>query len=344
MQIGTVIRKYRKQKNMTQEEMAVRLGVTAPAVNKWENGNSLPDVSLLAPIARLLDITTDTLLSFQQDLTEEEISQIVSEFNVRLKQETCEKAFLWCKKKLEQYPACHSLFLTAALMLEGQQLMISNNSDREKYDRYIKNWYLNALESEEENIRYQAAEALFNFFLIREDYDQAEKYLSYLSDKDPDKKRKRAQLYGLTGRSGEAWREYEELLFTGFQGISAMFHGIYQLALKEKNMKKAGEMADKGKKLAELFEMGEYYQISQQLELAVLEKDKEKVKETAKKMLGSVEDIDSFCRAPLYEHMTFREIRQETKEELKEKLKESFRDGDTYGFMQGDEEWKKLIR
>lgn len=38
MQIGEVIRKYRKQKNMTQEEMANRLGVTAPAVNKWENG------------------------------------------------------------------------------------------------------------------------------------------------------------------------------------------------------------------------------------------------------------------------------------------------------------------
>lgn len=40
MQIGEKIRKYRKEKNMTQEEMANRLGVTAPAVNKWENGVS----------------------------------------------------------------------------------------------------------------------------------------------------------------------------------------------------------------------------------------------------------------------------------------------------------------
>ncbi len=43
--------------------MANRLGVTAPAVNKWERGNALPDVALLAPIARLLKITTDELLS-----------------------------------------------------------------------------------------------------------------------------------------------------------------------------------------------------------------------------------------------------------------------------------------
>ena len=41
MQIGEVIRKYRKQKELTQEEMGERPGVTAPAVTKWENGVSL---------------------------------------------------------------------------------------------------------------------------------------------------------------------------------------------------------------------------------------------------------------------------------------------------------------
>ena len=40
MNIGTVIRKYRKEKQLTQEEVAGYLGVTAPAVNKWENGVS----------------------------------------------------------------------------------------------------------------------------------------------------------------------------------------------------------------------------------------------------------------------------------------------------------------
>ena len=52
MQIGEIIRKYRKSNHMTQEEMAERLGVSAPAVNKWENGNSMPDIMLLAPITR----------------------------------------------------------------------------------------------------------------------------------------------------------------------------------------------------------------------------------------------------------------------------------------------------
>ena len=67
MQIGSVIRKYRKECGLTQEEMAKRLGVTTPAVNKWENGNTNPDIELLAPIARLLHISLDTLLSFRKN-------------------------------------------------------------------------------------------------------------------------------------------------------------------------------------------------------------------------------------------------------------------------------------
>ena len=44
MDIGVVIKKYRKETGMTQEEMANRLGVTTPAVNKWENSNSKLDI------------------------------------------------------------------------------------------------------------------------------------------------------------------------------------------------------------------------------------------------------------------------------------------------------------
>ena len=62
MTIGDVIKKYRKSKGLTQEEMAARLGVTAPAVNKWERGGTLPDVALLAPIARLLSFCPSRMI------------------------------------------------------------------------------------------------------------------------------------------------------------------------------------------------------------------------------------------------------------------------------------------
>lgn len=61
--IGNRISKYRKEKGMTQEELAAKLGVSSQAVSKWENDASCPDISLLPQLCRALGITTDELLT-----------------------------------------------------------------------------------------------------------------------------------------------------------------------------------------------------------------------------------------------------------------------------------------
>ncbi len=59
--IGKNIRKLRKERGLTQEELAELLGVCFQAVSKWENDNGLPDISLLVPIADYFDISLDYL-------------------------------------------------------------------------------------------------------------------------------------------------------------------------------------------------------------------------------------------------------------------------------------------
>ena len=119
MQLGKVIRTYRKKKGLTQEEVANRLGVTTPAVNKWERGVTYPDITLLAPIARLLDISLDTLLSFRDELTPGEIENIIYEVDSMLKEKSFDEVFEWAKEKLEQYPNCDMLILVVAVILNG---------------------------------------------------------------------------------------------------------------------------------------------------------------------------------------------------------------------------------
>lgn len=55
MTIGKVIRKYRKLANLTQEEMAVRLGVTAPAVNKWEKKISMSGYYIIGADCQIIE-------------------------------------------------------------------------------------------------------------------------------------------------------------------------------------------------------------------------------------------------------------------------------------------------
>lgn len=61
--IGNRIQKFRKEKKMTQEELAEKLGVSSQAVSKWENDASCPDISLLPQLCRVLGVSTDELLT-----------------------------------------------------------------------------------------------------------------------------------------------------------------------------------------------------------------------------------------------------------------------------------------
>ena len=61
--IGKYIAENRKKKNMTQEQLAEKLGVTSKTISRWENGNYMPDISLLKPISEELGISLNDLLS-----------------------------------------------------------------------------------------------------------------------------------------------------------------------------------------------------------------------------------------------------------------------------------------
>lgn len=79
LKIGTKIVELRRKKGMTQEQLAAILGVSAPAVSKWETDSSCPDIALLCPLARALGTNVDTLLSFEEELSQESMGQYMNE-------------------------------------------------------------------------------------------------------------------------------------------------------------------------------------------------------------------------------------------------------------------------
>ena len=342
MQIGEVIREYRKKKNITQEEMANRLGVTAPAVNKWENGNSQPDIMLLAPIARLLNITLDTLLSFEEELTAEEINNIIYEMDTKLKNENYEEVFKWAKGKIEQYPNCEQLIWQVSLVLDAW-LLAKDIPNAEEYESYINDCYVRALDSEDENIRSRAADSLFGFYSRKKQYEKAEEYLNYFSNQNPERKRKQAFIYSKTNRVNEAYKSYEELLFSGYNMMSMIFQNIYILAMKEKNKEKASILVEKQKELANIFEMGEYHESSCRLDFVAAEMDVEGTIETMERMLASVDTISDFTKSTLYEHMKFKKLDENFITELRNNLITNFSDEETYSYMEKSKRWHELV-
>ena len=68
MTIGKRIGLLRRQKGLTQEELASHMGVSPQAVSKWENDQTCPDISALPKLAQLFGVTVDELLSGKEEL------------------------------------------------------------------------------------------------------------------------------------------------------------------------------------------------------------------------------------------------------------------------------------
>lgn len=77
--IGKKIVSLRKQKNMTQMELADRLGISFQAVSNWERGNSMPDISKLPELAEIFEVSLDELLGEKSSLVEAAVEDRLEE-------------------------------------------------------------------------------------------------------------------------------------------------------------------------------------------------------------------------------------------------------------------------
>ena len=79
IKLGEKIKSLRKQKNISQEVFANYLGVSFQAVSKWENGNTMPDVTMIPAIASFFGVSTDELFDFNLYEIEKNVEAIVDE-------------------------------------------------------------------------------------------------------------------------------------------------------------------------------------------------------------------------------------------------------------------------
>ena len=79
MTMGQIIRKLRKERGLTQEELAEQLNMTAQAISRWENETGLPDIAQIVPLASVFGVSTDVLFGIEGTNLTEAAYRIVGE-------------------------------------------------------------------------------------------------------------------------------------------------------------------------------------------------------------------------------------------------------------------------
>ena len=124
------LRKYRREMDLTQEELAAKIGISPQSVSKWERNDGYPDITLLPKIANLFEISIDTLLGNDEAAKEEDIEQFYDKLNVMYDwKERVEYTLEYARR----YPNRDSIIYNLCW-----SIMQLNKTEREKYLPILK--------------------------------------------------------------------------------------------------------------------------------------------------------------------------------------------------------------
>ena len=100
--ISNVIRRMRRERDITQENLAEAVGVTYQSVSRWENGQAYPDMELIPKIAKYFEISTDVLFGMDDESTSKKIDKHYQK--IKEVQNNHEEFYLACKSAYSEFP------------------------------------------------------------------------------------------------------------------------------------------------------------------------------------------------------------------------------------------------
>lgn len=132
MAIGSMIKKLRRDNDITQERLAEYLNISAQAISRWECDLSVPDISLLPSLANIFGVTTDTLLGVDITRTKEKVDSIVKEAYEYSSMGHCVKALEIIRCGLKEYPNNYKLMAELIHTLDRSPIEYKMTSEQQK--------------------------------------------------------------------------------------------------------------------------------------------------------------------------------------------------------------------
>lgn len=121
--LASVISLKRKEKKITQDELANYLGVSKAAISKWETAQSYPDITLLPHIATYFNISIDELLGYSPQMEKSEIRQMYHRLSRDFAKEPFEVVYARCLELIDKYYSCFPFLLQMAILLINHSML-----------------------------------------------------------------------------------------------------------------------------------------------------------------------------------------------------------------------------
>lgn len=343
MKINEQIRKYRKEQNLTQEQIANKLGVSAPAVNKWENGISYPDIELLAPLARLLKIDIDTLLSFREELTEQEIGQFINHLAKDVSIVGFEICYKQVEEKIREFPNCYKLILWSAQILNAYLTMqFKDLEGKEQYSNQIIEWFKTVAFCNDLELAKEAQISLAQNLMKEKKFAEAQNILDKIPAVGFDKRTTQVQLFVGQEKYEDAFQIQDQMLYQQASGICNTLEHTISILCKENEYDQALYFTEILERVSNIFELGSYISDSTYFLIYTEMKKTDKTLEYLRKMIDGFSSMRDAKNSRLYTHMQFKQ--NDGIDEMKAILLKSLETEQGLDFVRDNPRYKEMMQ
>lgn len=249
--MGQIIRRLRKERNLTQEELAELLGITFQAVSKWENNTGMPDISQVIPLAHLFGVTTDTLFGNNNTDSDEEIINFIRNIEKRISNKPEDGVSRWKNRKscceevqkmLAIYPnnynliCCSLPFIVYLLWNYNNEQFADEIADKEAE---MKAWANEAIRQGNIILNYctdgkylnQANRWLISIYRIMKDYAKAEEHAKKLTENQHEFL---GIIYDDMGKTEDSMKQFSLSFSEALRNLRCLSHLGYQYYKQKK--------------------------------------------------------------------------------------------------------------
>lgn len=183
MNIGPIIMAKRKEKKVTQQELANFIGVSKASVSKWETSQTYPDITLLPLLAAYFDITIDSLLTYEPQLDNHEIQRIYARLKESLETKSPEDVLATIRSFVRRYYSCYPFVLQMGMFLLNHADLLPGEEKIKTYTKEAQDLFIHVrTQAKDPDLITQALKYEAYTALNLQEFDQV---LSILGDQVP---------------------------------------------------------------------------------------------------------------------------------------------------------------
>ncbi|MHA5220944.1 helix-turn-helix domain-containing protein [Dysosmobacter sp. Phy] len=340
MKIGEIIREKRRAQSLTQEQLADLLGVSAPAVHKWEKGTTYPDITTLPALARVLHTDLNTLLSFREDLTAEEIARFTNDLDKMIREEGYEAAFQRGMDEIHQYPNCEALMYSVIFYLDGARFLygVPNPDD---YTERLMPFYETMSHSQTPEIRDAALTMCIAYHRNRKDFARAEELINTIPSTRIDKEEQLATLYTQQEKWEDAQRLWEHRILQSATKLQTALIHLMEIAEQEGRPQDAQFCADTYQQVSSLLHVTKWIPYTAKFQLASLRQDRAACLAALRHILPVLKEPWNPQACPLYRHMGDGDLTALARS-LYDRITEDLEHSQEFAFFRGSPEYEQL--